>query len=305
MTSSTVPSWPDALAAADAMTAWHQRGAQDPDAKVPVETARLLALALWRVAADNSVAVADAVLGGPVFGYLRRPERLLAEPFPPDVPAFPAVDEFDPLLRHADQIMSTNFMQHSAGRDLGNTDDGLADFPTVRERLDEIAQDTDGQPPLPETAKVHDHAGVVGPALTYREWLPTDNERQIANTALLALRSLPAEPTTFDRSWLARLRRLAHAGEVLRGLADQHRPDISPLLTDLLAVTADLLDVVTEPAASLESAWASRPAQQRLPSWERLHVPLGTRARVVDAEHVAAFAVGSTLMAACTGDVEL
>ncbi|UUV32277.1 hypothetical protein NQK81_02155 [Amycolatopsis roodepoortensis] len=304
MTSSAVPSWPAALAAAEAMTAWHQRGAQDPDAKFPVETTRLLALALWRVAAEHRVAVSEAVLGGPVFGYLRCPERLLAEPSPPDAPAFPAVDELKSVLSHADWVMSTNFMQHSVGRDLGNTDDGRPDFPTVGERLDEIVQDPGGQPPLPEAATVRDHAGVVGPALTYREWLPTDTEREIAKTALLALRSSPVEPTTFDRSWLARLRRLALAGKVLRGLAGLHRPNSSPLLIDLLTATADLFEVVTEPVASLESAWSARPVQQRLPSWERLHVPLGTRARVVDTEHIAAWDVGSTLMAVCTGDVD-
>lgn len=271
---------------------------------MPEETVQLLALALWRVAADRGVAVAETVLGGPVFGYLRRPEQLLAKPLPPDAPAFPAVDNNDPVLQNADWIMSTNFMQHGTGRVLGNTADGLPDFPTVSERLDEIDQDPDGQPPLPETAKVHDHTGVVGPALTHRRWSPTDTERHIANTALLAVKAFPAEPTTFDTSWLARMRRLAQAGEVLRGLADRHRPGVSPLLTDLLAATADLLDVVTKSLPQLESAWSSRPAPQRIPTWERLHMPLGTRARVADAEHVAG-CVGAILWVVCTGDVDL
>jgi hypothetical protein len=308
VTSSSAPSWPDALAAAETMTAWARRRSAQADDWPGPDAVQLLARALWRTAADHDVPVADAVLND-VLLYLRRPERMLAEPRPRDADPLPSIENrADPALQHAELIWDANQIQHRPSRDLsdlGNTDDGMLDPRTIGERLTEIAQDPKGQPPLPETETVNARAAAAGHALNRREWVPTTAECTVAAAAEGALRAFSTEPlNAFDFSWLARLRRLAHAGRVLRELAEQHRSGVSPLLTDLLVATADLLDVVTEPVAGLESAWSARPAQQRLPSWEQRHLPLGLRARVVDADHLASFVVGSTLVAAYTGDVD-
>ncbi|UUV32328.1 hypothetical protein NQK81_02415 [Amycolatopsis roodepoortensis] len=88
----------------------------------------------------------------------------------------------------------------------------------------------------------------------------------------------------------------------MRDLAERHRSDISPHLDGLLAATTDLLHVVTAPLPELDSAWSTRPAQQRLPHWERLHFPLETRARITEAERTVGF-TRVTLVNVCTGEL--
>jgi len=298
------PSWPDASAAADAMTTWYRRVTQAPDEQPWSDITVLLAMALWQIACDQDVPVFEAVLDARVFGQLRFPEKMLAPPHPAEAGVLPRVEgQFDPLLRRADAIMGLNHTHLSPGHELGNTEDG-PDPCTVGDRIIEIHQDHDRErlPPLPETEVLARCASATATALNRRAWLPTTAERALAlkvHTTMFA-DSPEASAAAFDRSWLARTRRLARAGDILRSTQPSQ---VSPLLTALIDALTGLIDAVTTQLPELEAAWSARPADQRLPRWERSHIPSSTRSRVHDAEFQI-FLTRGTLAACFTGNVD-
>lgn len=303
--SSTSSLWADAVDAAETMTAWHRRRVRDVDEGCWSDVVQLLALALWHVATDQNVTVGDAALHGEVFGYLRAPERLLAEPLPGQARPPDLHGPFDPVLQRADRVMDHNHGQYSPGRGLGNTRDGLRDPFTVDHRLAEIAQDPEGLPPLPETGRLRDAGEAIGIALNRRRWRPSDQELRVADTAHGAVSRLgppDSEADPFDQSWLARLRRMARVGDMVRSVPSSSTA-VSPLLTELAAAIASLVVAVTEPLPRLEEAWSAQPKGQRVPVWERAHLPLQVRSRVHDAEHEL-LVTSSTLTACVTGDVD-
>uniref|UniRef100_UPI003F49290D hypothetical protein n=1 Tax=Amycolatopsis sp. CA-096443 TaxID=3239919 RepID=UPI003F49290D len=282
---SSVPSWPAALAAAEAMTAVY-RGKKRPDDGLWESGTRMLALALYRAAANQGTTVADAVIRSSMFGCLRSAQELMSGPFPPDAGELPAVDgDFDPVLRRADAILDRNYGERPVATDLqglGTSDVGDPDshLLTVGERLEEIVQDPKGQPPLPETGVADECARAVVRALGRSgTWVPTEAEVEVA----LVARKLRV-PATDDFVWMGRMRRLARLGIVLHEIVDRDRAVVSPLLIDLFVAVAAVLDHVTRPLAGLEALWEARPAVQLLTAWERRHFPLGIRARVVEAE---------------------
>jgi hypothetical protein len=297
------PSWPDARAAADGLTAWYRHRLSDADDGQWATVVEMLALALWRVAVDQQVPVADAVLDGAVFGYLRNPDRLVGQPLPHELSTPVEVSNArDPVLRRADRVMSANYTQYSPGHGLGPTADGQPDCFTVADRLREIAQDPEGLLPLPEFERVRQYTAAAGTALHRRQWLPTEDERAVAMAAHEAIKVYPSKPVdddVFGRSWLARLRRLAQARDTVQTLD----PVGTSPLGDVLVAIVGLLDAVTEPLPQLEAAWSAHPAGQRIPVWERAWVPLGVRSLVHDTEHEL-FMTAATLAACITGDVD-
>lgn len=299
------PSWLEARAAADGFTAWYRRRLGDDASDGQWATiVDVVALALWRVAVDQQVPVAEAVVDGAVFGYLRNPERLVGQPLPPEVSTAPEIrDARDAVLRRADRVMRAVRTQHSPGRGLGPTADGQPDCFTVADRLQEIAQDPDGLPPLPEFERVRQSTAAAGTALHRRRWLPTEDERAVAMAAHEAISVYPSEPVdddVFARSWLARMRRVARARDTVQTLLD---PVGDSPLGDVLGAIVGLLDAVIEPLPQLEAAWSARPADQRIPVWERAWMPLSVRSRVHDTEQEL-FMTAATLAACITGDVD-
>lgn len=299
------PSWLDAQAAADGFTAWYRRRLGDDAGDGQWATiVEVLALALWRIAVDQQVPVADAVVDGAVFGYLRNPDRLVGQPLPPEVSTAGEVGNAgDAALRRTDRVMRAVRTQHSPGHGLGTTADGQPDRCTVADRLREIDQDPGRLPLLREFECVRQSTAAAGSALHRRRWVPTEDERAVATAAHEAISVYPSEPVdddVFARSWLARMRRVARARDTVQTLLD---PVGTSPLGDVLVAIVGLLDAVAEPLPRLEAAWSARPADQRVPVWERAWVPLSVRSRVHDAEQEL-FMTAVTLAACITGDVD-
>ncbi|MFD9964890.1 hypothetical protein [Amycolatopsis sp. NPDC058986] len=274
--------WADAVAAAGAFTTWY-RGKDDRTGVPWEQVTRLVALALCRIAADQHVPIADAELDAQIIGYLRDPRRLLAEPLPTGATAPEVRDRRDPVLRRAGQVFGASHTLLSPGRQLGPTDDGAPLHDTVAERLVDLAQDQelDRLLPSPYAERLQQHLRTARTAYQSGTWRPSEAEVDLAGKAFDALR-LPDESDVLGRSWLARIRRLAAAAASVRTTATTTAPGTP--LGELLDAIAARLEDVAAPLPYLDTAWPDRPTTQRIPQWERHHIPLTLRARVADAE---------------------
>lgn len=207
------------------------------------DVVRIVALVLWRLAYEQAVPVTSPRLDATALRYLRhRHRRLLGDPLPVQfgtpfkIPGEDSSGEYaspdfvnDPLIGAADDILTSNLMHLRlcrAGHGLGPTDDGSPYWPTVGQRLHEIAEIAEmaqfsrGVPSLPETASLDEVEAPMGRALHRGEWIPNRAERELAAGVASAIRVFAGDAPTevFEHSWLARLRRLAQARDALRNI---------------------------------------------------------------------------------------
>lgn len=162
---------------------------------------QLVALALWRITSDQEVMITDAMLDSDEFGYLRTPDKLLADPLPAEFGTPPQLNgRFDPVLRCADWIMGHNHVQYPGStrspRILGTSH--RCPRPTTRATV----------PPRPRSHSIS-----------------ADGCSAVPNSARRRPRTQRSEVTrrhrcddVFKRSWLARLQRLARIGDAARDL---------------------------------------------------------------------------------------
>ncbi len=297
------PSWSDAEVAAEAIIGWYRRRLTSSDDQDWVVPEQLLALALWRVASDQHATIAKTELDGHELRYLRDAKRLLAAPLPAGLSERARlVTSVDPERREADRVICQIKSRHVVN-DLNETDDGMPAHDTVGSLLEQLAQEAREITSLPAVERVHQYADAAGIALTNHAWSPTAAERALVDTVHTTLAAVPqgGPGDLFATSWLARLRQIAEAGNALRTM---DTAAASTLLTQLLGAIVELVDAVTQSLSELDAAWSARRIDQRLPYWERTHMPIVLRSRIRDAEfHLSV--VCATLAAAITGNVDL
>lgn len=250
---------------------WTVRSQPTPAAHRSGEEAALasvVAVALWRAAGEADAPV-DVVPAEAVLAQLEPGEFWEgALPTLQDPPWRQTRARGERLLRRAQRILQAHTVDaQRRERRLGET--AGAGLPvSVGERVADALQQL-GSPGDDVPAAV----GALARAWNEGRWHPSGWELTLARQTRTTLGTRPVPGTP----WLRRLTWLAGLGGVLGDVR-------SSILNTALREAADVAAGLADEAVVAEACWAAWGAEQPLGDWERQHIPIALRRRILAAE---------------------